>query len=478
MTVVFGVDFEAVDGALAEALRGIDDARATVVPTNCGLAYDALLLPVESPADSAVAAALTHLAGTGAEVVALGEQSVELEALDAGAVDFVAWPLPGHTLAAQMGAAARRIRRVRQQRGDFERLRRLDDIRVRFLAANLSIDELLQLICDELLASEDLRAMTGADGAVIEMEEGDRLVYRAASGIMKTREGYSIPRLGSFSDHIMTTGDILYIADTETDPRVNRESTRLAGVRSAVGAPLIVDGRAVGVLKLASSSTEAFSAFDQRIVRGMGEMASAAMQREFERERMRDDLAEMARDRESLRQLAGTDPLTGLANRRQFAIAAEEALRRGAGRRPGVAVLALDLDQFKRVNDQFGHAAGDQVLVAVAGWLTTATREGDIIGRLGGEEFGIILPRVERDDAIATAERIRAAIEDGAVPFDGDWIRISVSIGVAPVSSATTVDIALRRADAALYRAKSSGRNRIVVADDDNVLPFPGATAK
>ena len=481
MRVVFGVDFGSLDAALANALRGIDDARATVVPTGCGLAYDTLLRCVESDPEVEIAAALAEAAGTGAEVVAIGAQALEVAALDAGASDFVEWPTTDHSLKAQIGAAARRIRRGRQQRGDFERLRRLDAIRVRFLAADIGLDALLQMICDEVLASEDLRSMTGAEGAVVEMVAGDDIVFRAAAGTLREHRGYRLPRERSLSHLVVDTREIQCSVDTADDPRVNAKACEAVGVRSMVAAPLICNGQAVGTLKLVSSVRDAFNALDLRILAHMAEMASAATQREIEKKRLSDDLAartnalaEMERDRESLRALAGTDPLTGLANRRQFDSLSEAALRRGAGRRPGLAVLALDLDQFKQVNDSHGHAAGDAVLVAVAGWLTAAIRDGDILGRLGGEEFGIVLTRVDQDTALATAERIRAAVEAGAVPWDGGWIRTSVSVGVTIIAASTTIEEALHRADSALYRAKDGGRNRIVLHEGDTVVRFPG----
>ncbi len=472
MTVVFGVDFDSLGADLAASLRTVDSVRLRVVPLSAAEAQDARLVAVASPIEPALASAID----SGAEVVAIGDEALEAEALDAGAADFVAWPGSQHSLAAQLGAAARRLNRARQQRSDFERLRRLDEVRVRIAQADTDLPTLAQMVCDELLGCDHLRAMTQADGAVVEMLEGEEIAFLAASGIVAQHRDFRMPRPGTLSDLVIESAEIQISTDTEADPRVNRDASRVLGVRSMVATPLICDGGPVGVLKMVSAAANSFDGLDQRILRTMGELVSAALQREIGRGRLRERLEEHGRALETLRQesdslrsLATIDPLTGLLNRRHFAVVADEAVRRGGGR----AMLILDLDQFKSINDSHGHAAGDAVLVAVAGWINASVRDGDLVGRIGGEEFAILLPRVDQDAAIATAERIRAAIEAGAVPFDGEWLRTTVSIGIALVGIARTHEDSLRRADSALYRAKDGGRNRVILHDDSSVVRFP-----
>ncbi len=177
------------------------------------------------------------------------------------------------------------------------------------------------------------------------------------------------------------------------------------------------------------------------------------------------DITERRRHEQTLQHLATTDALTGLANRRAFMARLESELEQVAqGGAPGMVIM-LDLDHFKRVNDTYGHAAGDKVLVHLAQMLGgKALRQGDLAGRLGGEEFAVLLPRTRADEAAAIAERLRLALEDSRIDSgEGRVITITLSAGIAAL--ADTSEESLARADAALYQAKTSGRNRVVVAD-------------
>ncbi len=167
------------------------------------------------------------------------------------------------------------------------------------------------------------------------------------------------------------------------------------------------------------------------------------------------------------RNFALLDPLTGLMNRRAFMSAVERATRRrtGYGRDP-VALLVLDLDKFKQVNDRFGHDVGDRVLVQFAQVAETVTRPTDQLYRMGGEEFCFILPDTELDEAIATAERIRRTFEVASVDARGYAVRSTVSIGIAAASHMRfDLELLLEAADSAVYEAKARGRNQVVVAD-------------
>lgn len=179
-------------------------------------------------------------------------------------------------------------------------------------------------------------------------------------------------------------------------------------------------------------------------------------------------LAEQLREaNDRLRVLAVTDPLTGLPNKRAF----EDALVRDLARadRDGTALclLVVDLDFFKRINDTHGHATGDDVLRAVSAVLQSTLRAGDLPARLGGEEFGVILPSTEVDGGRIVAERTRAAIDATPIQSGDKVIRVTASIGVAMIHGPgcrTASQELFARADAALYEAKRQGRNRISVA--------------
>lgn len=161
---------------------------------------------------------------------------------------------------------------------------------------------------------------------------------------------------------------------------------------------------------------------------------------------------------------AMTDLLTGLFNRRAFLEASERIIAQRARRRHPVSVLLFDLDRFKSINDRFGHAVGDDALKLFARTASANMRTTDVIGRLGGEEFAVILPG-NTAEATMVAERLRSAFEAAGVEISGHHIGATVSIGVATAIPPLDFDAMLVRADAALYRAKHNGRNRIEVAE-------------
>ncbi|WBQ05110.1 GGDEF domain-containing protein [Kribbella sp. CA-293567] len=190
---------------------------------------------------------------------------------------------------------------------------------------------------------------------------------------------------------------------------------------------------------------------------------------------------------------AQTDPKTSLARVDWWRRRTEELLRASRGQHEPMAVLLIDIDHFKQVNDRHGHLVGDEALRAVATVLRSAIRTKDVIGRFGGEEFVITLPGTGLDDATVTADRLRSAIAASPLAamcagvlddpdLDPDTFRLTVSIGVAVYpTDGTTVDALLLRADRAMYAAKAAGRDRVRLAADlhpdsrrSSTLPKPG----
>jgi len=175
---------------------------------------------------------------------------------------------------------------------------------------------------------------------------------------------------------------------------------------------------------------------------------------------------ELKQEKARAEELARIDFLTNLANRRAFYEQGEHELRSlEQGARPA-AVVMLDIDHFKSINDRYGHAGGDAAIRSMAAVIRGNLRAGDVAGRLGGEEFALLLPEIALDAALAVAERIRAATESLVVEHDGCRISFTASAGVAALRAGTTLDAWVARADAALYQAKLGGRNRVVAADD------------
>jgi diguanylate cyclase (GGDEF)-like protein len=200
-------------------------------------------------------------------------------------------------------------------------------------------------------------------------------------------------------------------------------------------------------------------------------------------------LLAMAKERTEYRHrtAAMVDPLTGLANRRSFLYDGNELAKRHATNKRSTAVMLIDLDHFKSINDRFGHAIGDRVLQVFAETARANLRSTDIIGRLGGEEFAAVLYDVSREKAVALAERIRSTFAEVAGEVDGRPVAATVSIGLV-VNGEKQLDVGelLGQADQALYYAKERGRNRVEVATLDLVLrqrerdvaPVAGTTAK
>jgi diguanylate cyclase (GGDEF)-like protein/PAS domain S-box-containing protein len=164
----------------------------------------------------------------------------------------------------------------------------------------------------------------------------------------------------------------------------------------------------------------------------------------------------------TLRDLASRDPLTGVANRRHFfERAAEEFARSRRYKRP-LSILMLDIDHFKPINDRYGHQRGDEVLKVLCGMSKTRLRDVDLLARIGGEEFTVLLPETDAEGARIVAERLREFVAGLKVETEGAEIRWTISIGLAALlPSDTSSEDCLRRADKALYRAKDGGRNRV-----------------
>ncbi|MGA7432557.1 MAG: GGDEF domain-containing protein [Xanthobacteraceae bacterium] len=166
-----------------------------------------------------------------------------------------------------------------------------------------------------------------------------------------------------------------------------------------------------------------------------------------------------------LETLAAVDWLTGLYNRRHFETLAQAELARSQRYMRPLTVMMMDIDHFKDVNDTYGHATGDRVLQALATVCLATKRDADVIGRIGGEEFALLLPETTDTAAAQFAERLRQQIRDCAPVVGGEKLPITVSIGIAGVTLTTSgIQPLLNSADQALYDAKHSGRNRVVLS--------------
>jgi two-component system cell cycle response regulator len=236
-----------------------------------------------------------------------------------------------------------------------------------------------------------------------------------------------------------------------------REGTRVT-IRSVMALPFPLAEGKMGVFLLRRTvDAPKFEAADVQFAETVVKSGAPAIQRAHALETTR-------ADNHRLEALAQTDPLTQLVNRRALTIRLVTEMERVRRYNAPLAMLLVDLDHFKLVNDTYGHLAGDDVLLAVATILQRAVRSVDLVARYGGEEFVIVLPETGKQGAIAFAERVRDRLAANSFTISGRQdIRVTASIGVAtyPSPGLDSVEDLFRAADSALYRAKGSGRNLV-----------------
>lgn len=260
---------------------------------------------------------------------------------------------------------------------------------------------------------------------------------------------WNIHERGGMTAYIIQTRKTLYIQDT-LDPQFIPavEVFRFGGIpaRSYIGVPLILKDRVVGVISIQSYKPNAYSPDQIRLLEIIATQASVAIQN--------------AQIYAQMEQLATTDTTTGVFSRFQFTSLAAVELERAERFGNPMALIMIDFDLFKQVNDEFGHVMGDQVLKKIMEICKETLRAYDILGRYGGDEFVILLPETTLDGACEVAERLRTVIENADMCMEVKSIRIAASFGVAVLTSdCRSLRELLIRADKALYTAKQSGRN-------------------
>lgn len=232
------------------------------------------------------------------------------------------------------------------------------------------------------------------------------------------------------------------------------------------GVPLTdPNGKRFGTLCVADPYSREWTEAEMTLLASFGQvMSNDICMRSAARYAVR-DLIELEQEKCELFELATVDPLTRALNRRAFTRFSERELARCNRENGRLTTLMLDIDHFKQVNDTHGHAAGDKVLAKMVSVAATALRQEDLIGRLGGEEFAIVLVDASEDAAVEVAERIRRAIKRTPFLSEAGAFNVTVSIGIsAPQLNEFSMTASLERADAALYRAKRSGRDCVMTS--------------
>jgi len=261
--------------------------------------------------------------------------------------------------------------------------------------------------------------------------------------------------------------DMLIAEDVRLDDRTKAiaERRKDSTIVTYAGALMKTDdGRKLGTLCITDEVRRPLSAEQLQLLRGLARQAMNLLS-------LRQTKKELTAALDAMTRLAMVDELTGLLNRRAFLQEAEKLQKLASRQQGSVCIAIIDVDRFKQVNDQHGHAAGDRVLKDVAQALRNSLRESDLLGRIGGEEFAVLLPFTNETNALKRLDQLRLRVAE----HDSDGLRVTISGGLSELG-ARTVGEALKRADAALYRAKATGRNRILLAGDpgpfDDVEPL------
>ncbi|XOV88886.1 MAG: diguanylate cyclase [Pseudomonadota bacterium] len=392
---------------------------------------------------------------------------------------------------------------------DADAYRRLIEIG-RALSAEKDIDSLLERILREA------RSMVNADAGTLYLVTPARQLEFAIvlndtlaisqGGIsgdpvslpeipLQTADGS--PNLRNIAARVANSGEAIRIDDVYAAEGIDTSGTRhfdeLTGYRSTsfLTVPLSsYHGETIGVLQLLNAMDErgeviAFTAESMPLIEALASLASVALENRYlldEQEALKrqlelevDDrtkelkgaLEKLSRAHNILKEITTIDPVTGIRNRQYFDDVFEQEWRRAERQKYPLTLLLIDIDHFKRVNDTWGHLAGDQCLRVVAGEIDSMfNRPSDVVARFGGEEFVIILPYVEYANALHLAEQVRKRIADQVIDVDETRLSVTISVGVAsmvPVENMQPKSL-IGEADAALYVAKAGGRNAVAGA--------------
>lgn len=307
--------------------------------------------------------------------------------------------------------------------------------------------------------SEEAAQLVGAESAAVVRfdtpTQGTVLGAWARDGVVSTVGGQAIPLgPGTATGTVAATGRPARAGDERTTPGHAADVVPGSNLRSGVSAPIVVDGAVWGALSAGTTHAEPLPPGTEERLCHIAELAALAI------------VSASARDQMAV--MATTDHLTGLWNRRTFHGSLDAEIERARRHDRPMALVMMDIDRFKRVNDVHGHPAGDRVLIEVASRLRATVREGEVVARIGGEEFAWILPETDAEGAMRAAERARAAI--AATPFPGVG-PLTVSLGACGLDAGETADELIRRADIALYRSKTDGRDRVTLFTPEPIAP-------
>ena len=316
--------------------------------------------------------------------------------------------------------------------------------------ASVAVTEMLELdeAVNEIL--DQLNEVVPYDSASVQMLEGNELEIIGGRGWDDTEQviGIRFPIPGNNPNSVVIeTGKPYHLPETwKVYSTFN--SPPHDHIRSWLGVPLIAQERTIGLLAIDSSEANHFTEENINLAEKFASQVAVVL--------------ENARLFKETQTQAITDALTGVYNRRGLHQLGDFELRRARRINRSFCIMIFDIDHFKRINDHYGHKAGDQVLQKLAEQCQKTSRTVDLISRYGGEEFVILLPETNLESACRVAERLRQSIMNEPFPTDAGALRITISIGVAEAREIDTLHTLIERADVALYKAKETGRNRVV----------------
>lgn len=312
-------------------------------------------------------------------------------------------------------------------------------------------------LCNVILKNATAILGAGRGSLMIYDPVREELVVKAASNpYFHTLEGVTVKPGEGIAGRVFREGQSWLVKNIKTHSRCRESYERQYRTSSFLSVPLLLKGRTLGVLNLTDKTDGGiFDEKDLQLLESIVSHAAVAVERGENREAS-----------ETLKKISITDPLTELYNRRFFQERLEEEVQRAERHCQSLSLIMVDIDNFKKLNDTFGHVEGDEVLKSVASDIRRTLRGIDLVSRYGGEEFAIILPMTNSAAARKAAERIRRKIAQRHSPATGNnpgW-PLSISLGVATFAPELQTGRALvEAADRALYQAKNSGKNRVVL---------------
>ncbi len=361
-------------------------------------------------------------------------QSETLDHFDAETIDLLT------LFSTQASLAVQNARLYSSERKRAQQLEVMNTI-AQQMTVVLEIPELLTKVCSLT------RQAFNVDHVAVMLKEGSELVLRAHHGSLTlagapdaakpTYQGWWGAALSS--EKTVVNNDVL----PGTSDALFHET------RSRMCIPLVSFGQKLGVLALASSHAGAFDDADRQSMESVADMCATAIQNAHHVERVR--------------QLAYIDGLTGIFNRRFFELRIGEEIERAKRFNTGMAIIIIDIDHFKRLNDEFGHLLGDEVLRQVSSIFSQHLRKIDVVCRYGGEEFVIVLSQTGAEHAMKVAQKLRNLVAEWQFPGVPRPVYISAGVATFP-EHGTERDQLVKAADSALYTAKQTGRNRVCLA--------------